>query len=126
MSVQTLSDWISCLNKDESVESIFKRLIAVSSSGTLYLRTDASIYLALSKITATFTDADLITVTIGSTDHECYLLTHNFGSQSFDYIVKDSNGNIVIVSNTVIDNNSCYIQIDDTITGTWTIYAYTI
>ena len=126
MSVITLDDFITCLNKDVSTESIFKQLISVSSSGTLYLRTYASIYLATSKHDLAFVNADLQTVTIDGVSHIVLEVTHNFGTNAYDYVVKDGSGNTVIVAQSVIDLNSTYIIIDDTITGTWTIHLWTV
>ena len=126
MSVITLSDYITCLNKNESLESIIKRLITVSSSETLYVRTDASIYLATSTYDLAFVNADLQTVSIGGVDHIVLEVTHNFGTNAYDYVVKDGSGNTVIVAQSVIDLNSTYIIIDDTITGTWTIHLWTV
>ena len=126
MSVIALTDFINCDNKELSVESIFLRLIASSSTGTLYLRTDAGIYAAANSLSLTFTDADLVTVTLGGVSHKCLLVTHNFGTNSYDYIVKDENGNGVIAAQSVIDTNSTYIIIDSTITGTWTIDLWTV
>lgn len=123
-----LPDYINCLNKELSVESLFKQLIAVSSSGQLYLKTwgSGSTSGTSQTFADTFVDADLQTVTIGGVSHEVLLVTHNFGTNLYDYLVKDNNGNSVIVAQSVIDTNSTYIIIDDTITGTWTIDLWTV
>jgi hypothetical protein len=126
MSVISLSDFINCDNKNLSIESLFKGLIASSSSGTLYLRTDASIYSANANVSKTFTQADLVNVTILGVVHSAYLFTHNFGTNSYDFIVKDNNGNGFMAQDSYINNNSAYIIIDSVITGTYTIDAWTI
>jgi hypothetical protein len=126
MSVIALTDFINCANKDLSVEALFKGLIASSSTGTLYLRTDAGIYAAANTLSLTFTNADLVNVTIGGVVHQCLLVTHNFATNSYDYIVKDNIGNGIIAAQSVINTNSTYIIIDDTITGTWTIDLWTV
>lgn len=126
MSATILNPYIDCTNKDESWESIFLRLIDVSSSGTLYLRTTDTVYSAMSTADASFVNADLTTVNIGGVDHVVYTFTHNFGTNAYDYVVKDNNGNMQIVSQSVIDLNSTYLLIDDTITGTWTVHAWAV
>ena len=126
MSLISLDKWISCQNKEQSWESIFKALIDVSSSGTKYLRTNAGIYLATQTLSGTFTDADLQTVIIGGVSHEVLEVPHGFGTNSYDYVIKDNLGNTMIVAQSVIDTNSTYFIIDDTITGTWTYDLWTV
>ena len=80
MSLITLTDFITCQNKELSAESIFKSLIDVSSSGKTYLRTSDSILSSDNTVSGTFTSAALVTVTLGGVSHIALLVTHNFGT----------------------------------------------
>lgn len=126
MSAITLTDYITCLNKELSWEAIFKSLIDVSSTGKTYLRTSDAILSADNTLSGTFINADLVTVVLGGVSHSCLLVTHNFGTNSYDYVIKDNLGNGMIIQQSVIDTNSTYLIIDNVITGTWTYDLWTL
>lgn len=70
-----------------------------------------------------FTDTDLVDVTLKDGNlHRALRVTHNLNTQTYAFAVKDEIGKFIDIADEPIDDNECWLVIDDHITGTWTYY----